>query len=142
MSKVFFDTNVLVYANDPNDPQRQAVARNLLRDQSNAGTGVLSTQVLQEFYVVSTAKTGVASLTARKLVAAFRTVFEVITVDPELVDAAIETSILDAVSFWDALIVRTAAAARCQILYTEDLNAGQTIAGVQIRNPFAEGGCL
>jgi predicted nucleic acid-binding protein len=59
-----------------------------------------------------------------------------VVVDPSIIHAAIETSILSAVSFWDALIVAAAESAQCDLLYTEDLNHGQVIRGVKIVNPY------
>ncbi len=136
MNKAFFDTNVLVYASDPGNPARQAVARDLLRRHAQDANGVLSTQVLQEFYFVSTRKIRLAPQAARAIVSAFRRVFEIVTIDPDLIEAAIETSILDRVSLRDALILRAAAAAQCGAVYSEDLNHGQEIAGVLVQSPF------
>lgn len=103
---------------------------------TNRDAAVISTQVLQEFYVASTVKLGVGPLTAKGLVHAFENM-EAVCVDPYLIREAIDVSILNILSFWDALIVAAAASARCEALYSEDLNAGQIIRGVRIENPFA-----
>ena len=63
-------------------------------------------------------------------------VFEVVQVSPALIQEAVDCSILNELSFWDALILAAASAAGCSILYSEDLNAGQTILGVRVQNPF------
>ncbi len=63
-------------------------------------------------------------------------VFEVVQVSPNLIQEAVDCSILNELSFWDALILAAASAAGCSILYSEDLNAGQTILGVRVQNPF------
>ena len=63
-------------------------------------------------------------------------VFEVVQVSPNLIQDAIDCSILNELSFWDALILAAASAAGCSTLYSEDLNAGQTILGVRVQNPF------
>ena len=63
-------------------------------------------------------------------------VFEVVQVSPALIQEAVDCSILNELSFWDALILAAASAAGCSILYSEDLNAGQTILGVRVQNPL------
>jgi len=61
---------------------------------------------------------------------------ETVQVDPGMIREAVDISILNRISFWDSLIVAAAESARCEFLYTEDLNAGQIIRGVRIENPF------
>jgi predicted nucleic acid-binding protein len=91
--------------------------------------------VLQEFYVAATRKLGVAPLAAKSVMQTFK-VFEIVQASPDLIERAIDGSVLNGVSFWDALIVAAAAASGCAIVYSEDLNPGQTIQGVRIENPF------
>jgi len=134
--KVFLDTNLLVYTLDQHDPHRRAVARKLLADLVENRLGVISTQVLQEFYVTATRKLGVAPLDAKSLVHSLLHL-EVVSITPELVEQAVDCSILNRLSFWDALVVAAAESARCALLLTEDMNAGQVIRGVEIENPFA-----
>ena len=64
--------------------------------------------------------------------------FEIVTITPPIIFQAIDCSILNTISFWDALLVAAAASARCDTLWTEDLNPGQTILGVRIENPLAD----
>lgn len=137
MSKVFVDTNVLVYALDPQSHKRQQKCREVLRKLSREGQGVISTQVLQEFYVASVKKLGVAPLIAKGMMDFFEN-FEVIQVSPDLIKKAIDCHILNQISFWDALIVVSAESAQCEKIWTEDLNPGQTIHGVLIENPLLE----
>jgi predicted nucleic acid-binding protein len=136
ISKVFFDTNVLIYAADKNNPQKQSTARHVLRESAALGNGVLSTQVLQEFYVIATSKLGLNSQVVKALICGFQNM-EVVQITPALIHIAIDTSLFNKVSFWDALIVAAAESAACEILMTEDLNSGQTIRGVFVRDPFA-----
>lgn len=133
--KVFLDTNVLVYAQDHDSPKKRKRSRELIAAVAASGLGVISTQVLQEFYVAATRKMGVAPLAAKSVVQAFR-VLEVVHVSPELIDHAIDRSVLSQISFWDALIVAASASAGCMTIFSEDLNAGQVINGVRIVNPF------
>jgi predicted nucleic acid-binding protein len=134
MSKVFLDTNLLVYAMDADAGGKREAARRLLRGA--AGLGVVSTQVLQEFYVVATRKLGVEPALAKSVVHALRR-FETVTVTADLIEQAADCSVVHQLSFWDALIVVAAESARCSELWTEDLNPGQILRGVQVVNPFA-----
>jgi predicted nucleic acid-binding protein len=134
--KAFLDTNVLVYAQDDDTPEKRTRSRDLIADVIATGIGVVSTQVLQEFFVASTRKLGVPPLAAKAVVQSFR-VFEVVHVSPDLIEHAIDRSVLSQISFWDALIVSASIASGCVTIYSEDLNAGQPIDGVRIVNPFA-----
>jgi predicted nucleic acid-binding protein len=133
--KVFFDTNVLVYAQDLDAPHKRERSRQLMAEVAATGRGVISTQVLQEYYVTATRKLGVAPLAAKSVVQSFR-MFEIVQLSPELIEQAIDRSVLSQLSFWDALIVAASAASGCTTIYSEDLNAGQVIGGVKVVNPF------
>ena len=133
--KVFLDTNVLVYAQDLDAPHKRERSRQLMAEVAASGNGVISTQVLQEYYVTATRKMGVAPLAAKSVVQSFR-IFEVVQLSPDLVEQAIDRSVLSQLSFWDALIVAASAASGCTTIYSEDLNAGQMIGGVKVVNPF------
>jgi predicted nucleic acid-binding protein len=134
--KAFLDSNVLAYAQDTAFPIKQQRSRQLIAALAAAGTGVISTQVLQEFFVTATGKLGVEALAAKAVLQTF-SVFEIVQVSPRLVEDAIDCSVLNHLAFWDALIVTAAASAACSVLHSEDLNAGQTILGVRIENPFS-----
>jgi len=136
-AKTFIDTNVLAYAVDRDSPSKQRCARELLGKVEKDGGGVISTQVLQEFFVTATRKLGIEPLVAKGLVEPFLSL-EVVMVDTALIKEAMDCSILDQIAFWDALIVVSAAKAHCGRVWTEDLNAGQSIRGVRIENPFLE----
>jgi predicted nucleic acid-binding protein len=134
MSKVFIDTNIFAYASDKNNPQKQTVAQDLL---ANIHNGVISTQVMQEFYSVATRKLSIDPLRARQIVKTFER-FEIIPITYTLVYEAINLHILEQIQFWDALIIAAASSANCSEVLTEDLNEGQIIVGVQIVSPFMQ----
>jgi predicted nucleic acid-binding protein len=136
-SKVFIDANVLVYAMDHRFPDKRERAADALRSVQDRGGGVVSTQVLQECYVAATTKLCIDPLTAKEALVKLKAL-ELVLVDFVLIQEAIDTSILNRISFWDALIVVSAAKAACTELWTEDLNDGQVIRGVRIRNPFTQ----
>ena len=133
--KVFLDTNVLVYAQDLDAPHKRERSRQLITEMAASGRGVISIQVLQEYYVTATRKMGVAPLAAKSVVQSFR-MFEVVQLSPDLIEQAIDRSVLSQLSFWDALIVAASAASGCTTIYSDDLNAGQVIGGVKVVNPF------
>ena len=137
--KVFLDANVLLYAQDKSVPAKNQKARTLVADLIRSGEGVISTQVLQEFYVAGTRKLGVPPLAAKAVLKTFNA-FEIVQVTPELVQEAIDCSILNQISFWDALIVVAADAGGCTTLYSEDFNPGQVLLGVKVVNPFVVDG--
>jgi len=133
--KIFIDTNILVYAMDRHDPMKREICRSILRSISNSNCGVISTQVIQEFYVTATKKLGIGEIVAKDIIHSF-SMFETIVITPELIDRAIDCQILNRLSFWDALIMATAESAICEKIWTEDMNHGQVIHGVRIVNPF------
>ncbi len=135
MSKIFVDTNVWAYAVDASAGEKRTNARKSLNRLGTQLSGVLSTQVLQEFYVTATRKLGIASLDAKQMLEDI-SINEVVIVDVELVMKATEISLRHELSFWDALIVTAADKAKCAELWTEDFNHGQRICGVRIVNPF------
>ena len=133
--KLFLDANILVYAQDQDSPVRRRRSREVIAALAQSGTGVISTQVLQEFYVTVTRKRGVAPLAAKRVLQTFK-IFEIVQASPDLIERAIDCSVLNTISFWDALIVAAAASSGCAIVYSEDLNPGQTIQGVRVENPM------
>ncbi|MBT3341380.1 MAG: PIN domain-containing protein [Gemmatimonadetes bacterium] len=131
---VFLDTNVLVDCADHRDLSRQQLCRAATASLMSVGRATISTQVLQEFYTACIRKLGLSSATAHTLVRQYRRL-PIVTVTPDLIDQAIVLHQSQQISFWDALIVAAAASAGCRTLLTEDLNAGQIIAGVEIVRP-------
>lgn len=131
----FLDTNVLLYADDLDAGEKRRTARAVLRDALTSGEGVVSTQVLQEFFVNSTRKLGVDPVEARRKVELLARM-DLVRIDLAMILSAIDLNRLHSVSFWDALVLQAASVAGCSVLLTEDLQDGQVLAGVRIENPF------
>jgi predicted nucleic acid-binding protein len=132
----FFDTNILIYADDKSAPAKQKRALDLVATHRRAGTGVVSTQVLQEYFVTVTRKLGVDARVARRKV---ELLAEFDVAAPGVVDilGAIDLHRLHGFSFWDSLILRSAMQSGCTVLLTEDLQESREVDGVSIVNPFA-----
>jgi len=135
--RTFVDTNVLVYAHDAFEARKQPVARALLEELWASRSGALSTQVLQEFYVVATRKFDppMSRPAAREIVALYGT-WPLVRTDLPLILAASQLEERHALSFWDALIVEAARRVGATRLVTEDLQGERRIGGVRIENPF------
>jgi len=135
--KAFVDTNILIYAYDLDTGSKHTIAADLIQQLWHSGMGLLSTQVLQEFYVNVTAKMSnpLSPSDARSIIARYL-VWHVEANTPESVLRASEIQERNRLSFWDALIVAAASKAGAITLYTEDLNHGQVVEGVRIHNPF------
>ncbi len=134
-NRAFLDTNILVYAQDTGSPDKQRKSREIIAQLADSGDGVLSTQVMQEFFVAATRKLGVDPLAAKGVLKTL-SVFDVVQVSALLIHEAIDCSILNQLSFRDSLILAAAASAGCSTVISEDLASGQTILGVKIQNPF------
>jgi predicted nucleic acid-binding protein len=134
----FVDTNVLLYAVDHTEPEKQARAEALLSRLWEAHNGCLSVQVLQEFYVNATRKLArpLDTATARQVVEDYSL---------WVVHAPTSTSVLIAidlqeehrVSFWDAMILGSALDLGAEVVWSEDLNAGQRFVTLTVQSPFA-----
>lgn len=133
--RAFFDTNILVYADDLAAGDKRERALTVLDRHVRAGTAALSTQVLQEFYVIATRKLGVPPDVARNKVALLARL-DLVNVDLDVILDAIDLQRLHQLSFWDALIVQAATIAGCSVLFTEDLQEGRTINDLRIVNPL------
>lgn len=134
-ARSFFDTNVLVYADDQGAPAKQRRALDLVAEHRRAGTGVVSLQVLQEYFVTVTRKLRVEPRIARRKVELLAE-FDVAAPDIADILAAIDLHRLHGLSFWDALILRAATQTGCSVVLTEDLQDQQEINGLRIVNPF------
>jgi predicted nucleic acid-binding protein len=137
--KTFLDTNVLVYLFDADSPGTQARAREVLGDHVEGGGVVVSTQVLQEFFVTVTRKLA-RPLPADDAEAALRRLIAlpVISVEPDQLLAAALGSRRDRMSFWDALILTSASAAGCDEVLSEDFQHGRSFGRVRVVNPFRD----
>lgn len=135
-ARAFVDTNVLIYAHDSTAGEKRDVARRLLEALWQDGLGCVSVQVLQELYVALSRKVvPVSPETARAMVDSYRR-WPTHAPDGNDVLAAIDLHQAQRLSFWDAMVVNSALRLGCGRLYTEDLDAGQVISGVQVVNPF------
>jgi len=136
--KSFLDTNVLIYTDDQDSPAKQTRALELFARLRRSNQGMISTQVLQEYFVAATRKLKVSLSVARRKVELFSQL-PLVQIDRELILAAIDLRDKYQFSFWDALIVAAALQSHCEILLTEDLQAGQEIEGkLKIVNPFSK----
>ena len=135
--KVFFDTNILVYSADNKDLRKKEIASRLINDAINSGTGVISTQCLQEFFNVAQKKLNISKQAAKELVEYFANKLPVVEISVPLILSAVDISIKSQFSFWDSLILSAASDTGCATVYSEDLSDQQIIAGAKIQNPFA-----
>ncbi len=130
--KTFVDTNVLIYAHDIDAGPKHEIAKGVMREVWSNRAGLLSTQVLQEFYVNVTRKIAspLPKVSAR---------YASWCIESTLVDISTAFRIEDEsqIGFWDALIIASAAKGGATRLISEDLNSGQTVMGVAVENPFA-----
>ena len=134
--KAFIDTNVLIYAHDVDAKAKHEAAKSVLRELWSERSGVLSMQVLQEFYVNVTRK--IASPLPKDVARAVASSYSIWCIDatPAEIAAAFRIEDESRIGFWDALIVASALKCGATRILSEDLNAQQTISGVQIQNPF------
>lgn len=135
--KVFLDANILVYAHDKDAGEKHSVAVEIVKNLWEKRTGVLSNQVLQEFYVSVTKKIlkPISKSEAREIIRAY-ICWSISATTPMSVIRATEIEEKHRISFWDALVIVAAYEAKCEKILTEDLNSGQIIEGVLIENPF------
>lgn len=134
----FVDTNVLVYAHDSSESVKQPIAGELLRTLWETRSGAISTQVLQELYVVTTRKFKPAMhpAEARDLIVQYGA-WPLVQADLTLILAATQLEEDEKISFWDAMIVEAARRSGAGTIISEDFQDGRLIAGVRIQNPFA-----
>jgi len=135
--KYFVDTTVLIYAYDTQAGNKHESCKSKIRELWNDGSGVISTQVMQEFYVNVTRKipNPLSLEQARSLLSQYE-VWQVETIDAPLVSFASKIQERNQLSFWDSLIIATAIQGNVKMLYSEDLNAGQIIEGIEVVNPI------
>lgn len=133
----FVDTNVLVYAYDRSASQKRAVAQNVMRQLWANRSGVMSSQVLQEFYVASTRRLPrpITRPRARQVIRRYSTWPIHSTTAEDVLDAS-ELEQRHSLSFWDALLVIAAQRLKATRLLTEALQDGRTVGGIRIENPF------
>lgn len=137
-SGVFVDTNVLVYARDASEPEKQPRARAWMEALWRTRTGRISIQVLEEYYVTVTAKLdpGLDPSEARSDVRSL-SAWRPLPLDDDLVEGAWEIEDRWGFAFWDALIVAAARRSGCRHLLSEDLQDGQDLGGLEVVDPFS-----
>ena len=136
MKTCFIDTNIIVYANDKNagDKQRQAI--DIVKQQLQMQTGVISTQVMQEYANVAISKLKQEiSVVLRQL--RLLEDLAIAPITPKTTRRAVEILTTYKISFWDANIIAAAEAAECDVILSEDLSSGQFYAGLEVINPLA-----
>ncbi|MEP6484946.1 MAG: PIN domain-containing protein [Rudaea sp.] len=135
--KCFFDTNVLVYRFDTNESRKQAIATDLVDRCILDGSFRISTQVMMEFYSVTTRKlsSAVSPASAARVIAAWAK-YDPVTITPSLIVEAAAIHERHYFPWWDSVIVAAAVAAGADVLYSEDFQHGRDFDGLQIVNPF------
>jgi predicted nucleic acid-binding protein len=133
----FIDSNVIVYANDARDPVKQRLAIEQIATHMRRGSGVISVQVLEEYASVALAKLKQPA----KVVLVQLSLLEylhVVELTAKTVRRAVELGAIHGISFWDACIISSAEEAGCGTILSEDLNPGQSYAGIRVKNPFVQ----
>lgn len=133
--RCFIDTNILIYADSDDEPNKQREAALLIAHVVSTNSGVISTQVLNEYANVALRKLKLSHERLRQQLRFYKKL-EIIAATAEITDAAVDIHQTRMISFYDALIVATAQAANCAVLYSEDMNAGEIVGGVKLVNPF------
>ena len=138
--KAFLDTNVFVYAIDssPELGAKRDIARRLIREHIENESGVISIQVVQEFYQVSTRKIAVPISTEDALqFIQYISILDMVVMNLDMVVAAIHLQREHSFSFWDALILQAAKSAGCSKVISEDLQHHYRLNGLAVQNPFS-----
>jgi predicted nucleic acid-binding protein len=133
--KVFIDSNIFIYTLDSFDKSKQKKAQEILLAASSEKSIVISTQVLNEIFAVATRKLQANPVYIKEFIHGLYA-YDVVLIDKQIIDAAIDCAILQRVNYWDALLIVAADAARCGELLSEDMQQQSKIKGVQVINPF------
>jgi len=136
--KFFLDTNVFAYAFDANAPAKARKAGRLVRDAVDTGKGVVSYQVVQEFFNVAFrrfAQPMSVSEAEQYLITVFRPLLAIHS-SPALYVEALHIAGKHRLAWYDSIIVASALEGRCDTLYSEDFQHGRKIEGLRIENPF------
>ncbi len=139
VNKTFLDTNIIVYAYDSSARSKHETAKKIMKELWGSGQGIISTQVLQEFYVSVTKKIPkpldmeIATHIIKDLM-----YWDVVVNDGEAILEAIEIQARHRFSFWDSLVIQAAVKGGAEVLFSENLNSGQIVSSVEIKNPFLD----
>jgi len=136
--RFFLDTNIFVYAFDPNAPSKAKKAGDLIRRAADTGEGIISYQVVQEFFSVAFRRFAQPMTEAEAeqyLITVLRPLLAVHS-SPAIYFEALRIQERHRISWYDSLKVAAALEGRCEKLYSEDLQSGQKIEDLRIENPF------
>lgn len=137
--KVFLDTNIIVYAHDRSSGDKRAVAREIMDYLWDSRSGLISVQVLQEFYVCVTQKILKPLLIKNaRVILEYLSTWDVVANDKYVTLKAIDIQERYRFSFWDSLIIQAAIQGQARLLFSEDLPDGQVVKDLKILNPFTE----
>jgi predicted nucleic acid-binding protein len=137
MSRYFIDANIIIYANDARDEVKQSIASEIITEHMKSGTGVISTQVLQEYAHVALNKLHQRhDVVLRQLVLLEQ--LYVVPQSPALIRRAVEMRVSYKINFWDACMIAAAEHAKCACILSEDMNSGQFYSGIAMHNPFTD----
>ena len=136
--KYFLDTNIFIYSFDQKEKSKRRKANSLIKNALHDGKGHISIQVIQEFFNVATRKFEVpmSLLKSKEYLEKVFMLFEVVYPDEGLIKTGLDIATTTGYSFYDSLIISAALKGGCSVLYSEDLQNGQRIMGVAIKNPF------
>ena len=137
-TRTFIDTNILIYAEVGDQPAKKKIALALLKAHCLDASGVLSTQVLQEYCNVAIKKLKRSVQHVREQLA-FYEQFDVVPMTPSIIRMGLDLHQTKSVSFYDSLILASAISAGCSVLLSEDMNSGEVVGGLTISNPFQVG---
>ena len=132
----FLDTNLLVYADAGDAPDKQHIAIELIKQHRAEATGVVSAQVLQEYVNVALRKLALPHALVRDRLELYAR-FEVVPTSPESIARALDLHAARSFAFYDALIFQAAIQSGCTQLLSEDLQHGLVLGGLKVINPFA-----
>jgi predicted nucleic acid-binding protein len=136
MSKIFLDTNILVYANDKSDTRKQALATKLVSGCMADRKGVISTQVLQEYASVAIHKLHQDVKIVHRRLSQLESL-EIVQVTPALISRALDFHTQYEIHFWDAAILAAAEDAHCDQIFSEDFQNGGIYSNIRVINPLA-----
>ena len=135
--KFFIDSNILVYAHDTENPEKQQQAQTVIFDGIRLENAVISTQVLSEFYVTITQKikNPLTVLKAKEEIK-YLSILEIVEIDIAMILQAIHLQDKWNISYWDGLILAAAEQARCKTIISEDFTDQQIYDHILVKNPF------
>lgn len=137
--RLFVDTNILIYALDPADPEKRQVSADLLRQTIRTRTLTLSPQSLNECYRVLTQRRKLMPIAQARAYIATLAPWAIAPLDAKTTERAFAIEDELGSSWWDSLILASAIQAQCRLFVSEDLQTGREIAGMRIASPFAPG---